>query len=283
MQFCSWEAGWRSLLLREYRDPPSTEEFTTAATPDQLLVLVIAGSCSIEGRRGKQWQSASYGVGSLAMKSPGVEETLRWKSQESHSTLQLHLSSTVLARQATELWDRDGTSIDLPNVLGTRDPLIESTMMALREGVAQGLPDLYAETAAEFLTAHLLLRHCNLKPLAAQGSDDRRLRRAEQYMRDNLGEPVTLAALSNEAGLSRFHLLRLFKRAYGETPLKRLMRMRIEEAKRRLIKGTQSITEIALDCGFENPGHFATVFRRLEGVTPSAYRQPRLSLALDQT
>jgi AraC family transcriptional regulator len=156
-------------------------------------------------------------------------------------------------------------------------------MMALREGVAQGLPDLYAETAAEFLAAHLLLRHCNLKPLAAQGSDDRRLRRAEQYMRDNLGEPVTLAALSNEAGLSRFYLLRLFKRAYGETPLKRLMRMRIEEAKRRLIKGTQSITEIALDCGFENPGHFATVFRRLEGVTPSAYRQPRLSLALDQT
>jgi AraC family transcriptional regulator len=101
-------------------------------------------------------------------------------------------------------------------------------------------------------------------------------------MRDNLNQPITLAALSQEAGLSRFHLLRLFKLAYGETPLKRLMRIRIEEAKRRLIKTTQSITEIALDCGFENPGHFATVFRRLEGVTPSAYRQPKTRLASDQ-
>jgi len=282
MQVCSWDAGWRSLLLREYRDPPSTEEFTTAATPDQLLVLMIAGSCSIEGRRGSQWQSASYGVGSLAMKSPGVEETLRWKSHESHSTLQLHLPSAVLTRQVAELWDRDGATVDLPNVLGTRDPLIESTMMALREGLAQGLPDLYAETAAEFLAAHLLLRHCKLKTPAVQGSDDRRLRRAEQYMRDKLSEPITLAALAEEAGLSRFHLLRLFKRAYGETPLKRLMRMRIEEAKRRLIKGTQSITEIALDCGFENPGHFATVFRRIEGVTPSVYRQPKMNPALGQ-
>src|SRR3546814_18917792 len=92
-------------------------------------------------------------------------------------------------------------------------------------------------------------------------------------MRANLGEPISLATLSREAGLSRFHLLRLFKRAYGETPLKRLTRMRIDEAKRRLVSEGHSIMEIALDCGYENAAHFSTVFRRVEGVSPRAYRQ----------
>lgn len=283
MQFCSWNAGWRSLLLREYRDPPSTEEFTTVATPDQLLVLVIAGSCRIEGRRGKQWQAESYSVGSLAMKAPRVEEALRWTSHEPHSTLQLHLPSAVMVRQVEELWDRDSASVELPSALSTRDPLIESAILALRDGAAQGLPDLYAETAAEFLAAHVLLRHSHLKPLAPPANEDRRLRRAEQYMRAHLSEPISLATLSREAGLSRFHLLRLFKRAYGETPLKRLTRLRIDEAKRRLMEGRQSITEIALDCGYDNPAHFSTVFRRMEGIPPSAYRRPQIRLAFSQT
>jgi AraC family transcriptional regulator len=273
MQLCSWDAGWRALLLRGYQDSPSAEEFTTAATPDHLFVLVVAGSCRIEQRRGKQWQAETYGVGSLGMTAPGKTATLRWESHEPHTTLQLHLPSSVLARQLAELWDRDSAMPELPHLLSTRDSLIQSTMIALRDGLTHGLPDLYAETSAEFLAAHLLLRHCHLKPLSSVGREDHRLRRVEHYMRDNLGEPISLAALSREAGLSRFHLLRLFKRAYGETPLKRLTRMRIEEARRRLLVRGPSIAEIALDCGYENAANFATAFRRVQGVTPSDYRR----------
>src|SRR5579883_1826848 len=40
MEACSWQAGWRSLLLRAYEDPLETEEFTTPATADHLIVLV---------------------------------------------------------------------------------------------------------------------------------------------------------------------------------------------------------------------------------------------------
>lgn len=275
MQLCSWDAGWRALLLRGYEDKPVVEEFTTAVTPDQLFVLVTGGSCRIECRRGGRRFSETYGVGSLAMKAPAVQESLRWDSHEAHSTLQLHLPSAVIERQATELWDRDGTTIDLPSVLATRDPVIQTMMTALADAVTEGLPDLYAETAAEFLAVHLLLRHCRLRPLTAPGHEDRRLRRAEEYMRAHLGEPISLAALAREAGLSRFHLLRLFKSAYGETPLRRLTRIRIDEAKRRLASGRESITEIAFDCGYESAAHFSTVFRRLEGISPSAYRQPR--------
>jgi AraC family transcriptional regulator len=68
-------------------------------------------------------------------------------------------------------------------------------------------------------------------------------------------------------------LVRLFKQAHGETPFRRLTRLRMEEAQRRLRRGRESVTEITFECGYENPAHFASAFRRLVGVTPSRYRQ----------
>ena len=64
-------------------------------------------------------------------------------------------------------------------------------------------------------------------PLRARRREDQRLRRADAYLRSQLAEPISLSCLAQVAGLSRFHLLRLFKIAYGETPLKRLTRLRI--------------------------------------------------------
>jgi AraC family transcriptional regulator len=274
LEACSWTAGWRSLLLRQYLDSPNQEQFTTAATPDHLFVLVTGGSCHIESFTGGAWRTADYRVGSLAMCPPGASSTLRWRSHEPHRTLQLHLPREILTRQSQELWDRDVSSAELPVLLTTHDPLIESTMLALSEGLGAGLPDLYAQTSAEFLSAHLLLRHCKLGSVRGPVRDDQRLRQVDTYMRDNLSNPVSLEELAQQARLSRFHLLRLFKRAYGETPLKRLTRLRMDEAKRYLQRGGLSISEIANRCGYENPAHFASAFRRVAGVAPTAYRTP---------
>jgi AraC-like DNA-binding protein len=47
----------------------------------------------------------------------------------------------------------------------------------------------------------------------------------------------------------------------------------MEEAQRRLRSGRETITQIAFACGYESPAHFAASFRRVVGVSPSAYRQ----------
>ena len=149
-------------------------------------------------------------------------------------------------------------------------------MTALSQGMAAGLPDLYAQTTAEMLSAHLLLHHCALgDSIPGPDRDDQRLRRVDDYLRANLHNPVSLEDLAAQVNLSRFHLLRLFKQKYGETPLKRLTRLRMDEAKRCLQQGTLSIGEIASRCGYENPAHFASAFRRIEGVAPTAYRSGR--------
>jgi len=103
--------------------------------------------------------------------------------------------------------------------------------------------------------------------------EDRRLQRIVNFMRENLAQPLTLEMLAAEAGISRFHLLRIFKQAYGESPLRRLTRLRMEQAKLMLRSNGESVTTIAALCGYENPSHFATAFRRHYGVSPRTYRK----------
>ena len=57
--------------------------------------------------------------------------------------------------------------------------------------------------------------------------------------------PLSLEEIARRAGLSRFHTLRLFKRAYGETPARRVARLRMERAKDLLATGEEPTTEIA--------------------------------------
>ena len=273
MTACSWRAGWRSLLLRAYDDPAIVEEFTTPPTADHLIVLVTEGSCDIEGRYRGRWYSARYQAGSLGMTAPGQDASLRWRGEERHRNLQLHLPAATIRAATEDLSDRDPGLLEMPNKLISEDPLIKTVMLALSDALADGVPDLYAETAADLLTVHLLVRHAKLPAPRAAKREDLRLRRVDAFIRENLSTPLSLEAIAREARFSRFHLLRLFKQAYGETPFRRLSRLRMEEAQRRLRQGRESVTEIAFSCGYENPAHFASAFRRLVGVSPSRYRR----------
>lgn len=82
-----------------------------------------------------------------------------------------------------------------------------------------------------------------------------------------------LDAMARAAHLSRFHFVRAFAAAYGETPRAYLSRRRIERAKDLLRAANLTVTEICLLVGFESLGSFSSRFRELVGCTPSAYRK----------
>jgi AraC family transcriptional regulator len=273
MTACSWQAGWRSLLVRTYIDPPVVEELTVPPSTDQLIVLVTGGSSEIEGRYGGRWSRAHYQPGSLAMSAPGQECTLRWHGETSHSTIQLHLPVATIRSTMRALSKGEAPLPEMPNRLHSADPFVERIMLGLVDAMAMGAPDLYAETAADMLAIHLLVHHCRYQVPAAPSRDDRRLRRVDELMRANLDKPLSLEAMAEEARMSRFHFLRIFKQAHGETPFKRLTRLRMEEAQRRLALGRETIQETAFACGYENPAHFAAAFRRAFGVAPKTYRK----------
>ncbi|MEA2673492.1 MAG: hypothetical protein QOI92_684 [Chloroflexota bacterium] len=98
------------------------------------------------------------------------------------------------------------------------------------------------------------------------------LRRARDLIDLRYAERLDLTALAREAGYSKFHFARAFAAAYGETPRAYLTRRRLERAKTLLRVANLSVTEICLLVGFESLGSFSSLFRRVVGETPSAYR-----------
>lgn len=94
-----------------------------------------------------------------------------------------------------------------------------------------------------------------------------------QRIRTDYAEALTLDALAQEAGLAPRYLCRLFRQITGRTPIDYLNYYRIECAAELLCTTTDSITDIALQCGFCDVSYFSRVFRQMKNDAPSDYRR----------
>jgi ATP/maltotriose-dependent transcriptional regulator MalT/AraC-like DNA-binding protein len=99
------------------------------------------------------------------------------------------------------------------------------------------------------------------------------INRAVAYLRENFTKKYHLADVARVANLSPYHFTRVFKAQTGKTSSDYLLDIRVEKAREMLRTTDQTITEICFQCGFCNPSHFATVFKRRVGVGPSEYRK----------
>ena len=99
------------------------------------------------------------------------------------------------------------------------------------------------------------------------------LRVAKDLMDRHYAEPLSLELVAQQAGYSRFHFLRAFRKAYGETPMAYLTRRRIERARDLLRSANLTVTEISHMVGFSSLGSFSDRFTELVGCPPSRYRE----------
>jgi AraC-like DNA-binding protein len=97
------------------------------------------------------------------------------------------------------------------------------------------------------------------------------LLRAKDLIDREYARELDVPALARAAHASTAHFSRSFKRAFGETPHRYLLRRRIERAKE-LLRGTElSVTEVSVEVGFRSLGSFSIGFRELVGEPPSEY------------
>jgi len=101
------------------------------------------------------------------------------------------------------------------------------------------------------------------------------VRRAIQYLQEHFRDRVSLTAVAARSHLSRSRLTHLFKQQTGQNVTAYLAALRIHHAKELLRQEGMSIAEVSEDVGFSDAGRFTKVFRRLEGVAPSLYRQKK--------
>jgi AraC-like DNA-binding protein len=100
----------------------------------------------------------------------------------------------------------------------------------------------------------------------------RHLLRAKDIVDTRFREPLDVPALARAAYLSPAHFSREFRRAFGETPHQYLLTRRLERAATLLRNTDSSVADICFRVGLRSVGSFTTSFRRVYGVSPTAYR-----------
>ena len=92
------------------------------------------------------------------------------------------------------------------------------------------------------------------------------------FIEAHCDEDIALDDLCGEFFINKSTLLHTFKAAFGVSPVKYLNIYRIERAKKLLASGA-SVTETAVSVGFSNPVYFSEIFRRITGLSPSAFKK----------
>ncbi len=102
--------------------------------------------------------------------------------------------------------------------------------------------------------------------------------RSRDLIHTQWDEPLGVARLAREAGLSPYHFIRAFERAFGVTPHKYQTRLRLAKAKDLLRRERVSVTEACFATGFSSLGTWSALFSREFGQSPSAYRREMVRL-----
>jgi AraC family transcriptional regulator len=159
---------------------------------------------------------------------------------------------------------------------GGLPPLPELVVLGeLAQAAAEGRSDVGLDEVGLMLVARCAeaLSGDSRKATKAAARDRRRAVETAMWIDANAHEPIGLDCAADEAGLSPFHFLRLFRDVLGVTPHQYLVRARLRRAARLLADEERSITDISLDVGFADLSNFVRTFHRAAGVSPTGYRR----------
>ncbi|MDD5599214.1 MAG: AraC family transcriptional regulator [Victivallaceae bacterium] len=99
------------------------------------------------------------------------------------------------------------------------------------------------------------------------------VKRAQEYIHNNIGKTINVEDIAEECGVSREHLARVFMEQTGESPSVYLSKRRVRQACRLLVSSNLSCKEIAGLVGYDNAVSFSRTFRRIAGTTPGKVRE----------
>jgi YesN/AraC family two-component response regulator len=100
----------------------------------------------------------------------------------------------------------------------------------------------------------------------------RAIARAQEFIKNNFMQDLTLKMVSDYVGLSESHFSYLFTKTTGESFIDYLTWLRIEKAKELIGSTNLKIYEIALQVGYTSTEHFSRVFKKLTGISPNLYK-----------
>ncbi len=179
-------------------------------------------------------------------------------------------------------WDAKGsTGLSLPRITPMTPEVQQKVCSAfdiLLELHAAGRPGWEIGAVGELLSMLGTLTEASSQ-VASSGDApiDRRLSKACTYMEQNLKKRIKIGDIAASANLAEDYFSRLFRKHMGVSPLQHLIRLRLQEG-RRLMAGQPGLTvrQVSAAAGFDDPRHFAHLFRKHYSMTPDQFRRGML-------
>ena len=271
------EHGWQKIQLQRFQVPFHDRHLAEAQT-HRITLHLAGGPVLIErtkaGHHDRRWSKA--GCSNLIPAGAPVTRSCKGIAD----FLALDLSVDLVNEIAAESFRSGEASALLVESIAAEDATIghlghlllaETTVTTMGRG-------LYTDSLACALATHLLRHYSASSPQAKTTSGCMigwRLRRVVDYMHSHLDEDLALAQLAKVTGLGSVQFARTFREATGETPYKYLTRLRVDLARHLLEHTIMPVSDIGVRCGYEQPNHFATMFRKATGTSPRSYRRQR--------
>ena len=198
---------------------------------------------------------------------------------EPFESMVVFLELPLLQRAMKEVFGVDAEHARLRDLSAFTDAALNSVMELVRdELMRRNASSLFVQGLGQAIAIHLARNYAEKiggSQSASPSLPGFKLRQIADWMAEHVDEEFTLDRLAAQAGLSKFHFIRLFKNATGVSPSRYHLNLRMNAARRLLRETNESVVTIALDVGYNNPGRFAQLFRRETGLTPSDYRRQR--------
>lgn len=152
------------------------------------------------------------------------------------------------------------------------DARLSLQMRGLLDKLTRGSEALDVEEHWEMLLVNLLLQESQQSAALTLSKAHSNIEWVRDRLADCYQQKLSLDEIAQQAGISKFHLIKEFKRCYQLTPHQYQIQQRLNHARAQLKRGFSAV-DIALNCGFHDQSHFTKAFVSAMGITPSAYRQ----------
>ncbi len=276
----SRDIGWTSLLVDVHSNLTWHSAYAGVITPDPRIGVSLSGDYITHYYSRGFWRNDVFRPGTTTVLRS--EESRRFRftplaGGDCEFAL-IYFPLNELA-SAVDHFRRPGQRASVPfyNQALAHDRTIYQVTRAVIAAMEIVAPDFYAQSVCAWLASHVAL---STGPLfrsdderSAGDLSDARLKRVIEYMSTNFGEQISLEQLAHEAGISKYHFVRLFRRKVGVTPVRHLSQIRLEAARDLLITTNLRIRDVARICGFIAPSHFSTAFAARYGKTPDKFRE----------
>jgi len=132
--------------------------------------------------------------------------------------------------------------------------------------------DRASPLSIEGLTLEMMAEVSRRHVKTSEGTSPRWLEQTRDLLHAHFSEELTLEDIAASVGTHPVHLARVFRQYYGCTVGEYVRRLRVEFACRELSLTNTPLLQVALVAGFYDQSHFSRTFRKIVGLTPTAYR-----------